>query len=53
MHYTFFFNFIIKSFKKIFINYFIIGYIIIYTTIRILNIMDKVDNSMEFRMVKH
>lgn len=48
----FFIGLIVESFKKIFMRYFIISNIIVYYTIVILNILDKVANCIEIRVVK-
>lgn len=49
----FFIYFIIKSFLKLFMNFFAMGYIIFYNTPIIPNILDKMDNRIEFRVVKY
>lgn len=46
-------NFIIKYFKKILMSYFAISYIIICNTTIILNILNKVGNSVKLKKIKH
>lgn len=48
----FFVCFIIKNFMKVFIYYLALGYIIIYYTPIILNVLNKVANCMELRVVE-
>ena len=48
----FFVCFIIESFEKVFMHHFAMGYIIIYHIIIIPNVLDKMANCMEFRIVK-
>ena len=49
----FFVCLIVKSFKKIFMYYFAISYIIIYCITIILNILDMITNCIEFRVVEN
>lgn len=52
LYIIFFLNFpIIKSFQKVFIGYLIIDYFIVYSTIIILNTLDKVGNCIELEIV--
>lgn len=44
----FFINFISKNFKIIFIGYYVINYIIVYYSTIVLDIMNKVNNSIKF-----
>ena len=48
----FFVCFIVESFVKVFMHCLIVGCIIIYCTILILNILDKMANYIEFRVVE-
>lgn len=48
----FFINLLTKRFKKVFIGYFTISYIIVYSTIIIPDALSNVDNSIEFWVVK-
>ena len=47
-----FIYFIVKNFKKVFIYYFIVDYIIIYRTIIISNILDQIASCMELKIAK-
>ena len=49
----FFISHVIKSFKKTFINYFIISYIIVYNIIIIPHSLNKVNDFIEFGVIKH
>ena len=46
-------SFIIKSLKKIFMSYFAKSYIIIYSIIIILNIVNKINISIKFKIIKY
>ncbi len=48
----FFVCFIIESFEKVFIHSLIMGYVILYHITKISNILDKVANCIEFRIVE-
>lgn len=47
-----FMSLIMKNFKRIFINCFIMSYIIIYFIIIISDLLDKVENSIIFKIIK-
>lgn len=49
----FFISFVVKCFKKIFIGCLAMNYIVIYSITIIPNILNKVDNSMEFGIIKY
>lgn len=46
-------SFVIKNFKKVFIGYFAISYIIVYSIIIISDVLDQVGNSIKLGIVKH
>ena len=48
----FFVHLIVERFKKVFIYHLIIGNIVVYRTIIISNILNKVANGMKFGIVK-
>ncbi len=48
----FFVCLIVESFEKVFMRCLAVGCVIIYRTIIIPNVLDKVANCMEFRVVK-
>lgn len=50
---VFFINLIIKRFKIIFISYLAISYILVYSIIIILKILNKINNSIKLELVKY
>ena len=52
MHYTFFMSPVVKGFKKVFISCFDMSGIIVYSITIILDAMGKVDDCMEFGVIK-
>lgn len=49
----FFINLVIKIFKKLFISYFAMNYIMIYSTIIIPKILNKVGDCIKFGVVEY